>query len=194
MGALKEWNVMQFIKGAGRESFLSQNPIKLMIFIASGSPLVYVILINSLASKFDRTRSTFEYILTRDTWEWSLHVTADGPRGTHVPRDFFLGSVPSCHGFVPFSPERRTPSLSYPWIFPERRHHLKLFPLTFPTCMTPQNLQPASVRALDWTSMDPKHSNAAFLLLISFKQENTRNNITPRQQCFPGANRAIKKP
>lgn len=59
MGALKEWNVMQFIKGAGCESFLSQNPIKLMIFIACGSPLVYVILISSLASKSDKTRKYF---------------------------------------------------------------------------------------------------------------------------------------
>lgn len=50
---------MQFIKGAGCESFLSQNPIKLMIFIACGSPLVYVILISSLASKSDKTRKYF---------------------------------------------------------------------------------------------------------------------------------------
>lgn len=59
--------------------------------------------------------------------------------------------------------------------------------------MNPKNLQPASVSAPDWTLMDPKQSNAAFLLLISFKQGITRNNITPSQQRFPGANQAIKK-
>lgn len=59
--------------------------------------------------------------------------------------------------------------------------------------MKPKDLQSASDRAPDWTLMDPKHSSAAFLLLISFKQVNTTNNITPSQQCFPGANQAIKK-
>lgn len=59
MGALKEWNLMQFIKGAGCESFLCQNPIKFMIFIACGSPLVYVTLIRPLVSKSDKTRKYF---------------------------------------------------------------------------------------------------------------------------------------
>lgn len=59
MGALKEQNVMQFIKGGGCESFLSQNPIRLMIFIACGSPLVNVTLISSLGSKSDKTRKYF---------------------------------------------------------------------------------------------------------------------------------------
>lgn len=59
MGALKEQNVMQFIKGDGCESFLSQNPIKLTIFIACGSPLVNVTLISSLVSKSDKTRKYF---------------------------------------------------------------------------------------------------------------------------------------
>lgn len=71
-----------------------------MIFIACGSPLVYVILISSLASKSDKPESTFEYILARDTWERSVRVAADGPRGTHVPWDFFFGSVPSCCGVL----------------------------------------------------------------------------------------------
>lgn len=59
--------------------------------------------------------------------------------------------------------------------------------------MKTEDLQPKSGRGPDWTLMDLKHSNAAFLLLISFKQGNTRNNITPSQQRFPGANQANKK-
>lgn len=59
--------------------------------------------------------------------------------------------------------------------------------------MKTEDLQSDPGRGPDWTLMDPKHSNAAFLLLISFKQVNTRNNITSSQQYFPGANQAIKK-
>lgn len=82
MGATLERNVMQFIKGAGCESSLSQNPIKLMIFIACGSPLVCVILIRSPGSKSDKTKTAFEYILGRGTRERRV-CAADGP-GAHM--------------------------------------------------------------------------------------------------------------
>lgn len=59
MGALKEWNVMYFIKGAGCESSLCQNPVKFMIFIACGSPLIYITVISPLVSKSDKTRKYF---------------------------------------------------------------------------------------------------------------------------------------
>lgn len=53
-----------------------------------------------------------------------MSVAADGPRVTHVPWDFFTGSVLSGHGFVPFSPEITIPNLSYPLVFLKREHHL----------------------------------------------------------------------
>lgn len=123
-----------------------------------------------------------------------MSVAVDGPGVTHIPWDFFTGSVLS-RRFVPFSPEITIPNLSLSSNLPKKgtssqNHSLSPFQQAF---MKLKDLQPASDRGPDWTLMDPKHSSAAFLLLISFKQVNTTNNITPSQQCFPRANQAIKK-
>lgn len=163
-----------------------------MIFIACGSPLVT--LISSLASKSDKTRKYFQIYSGHRHLGAKCECCSWWPRGhTHT-----LGFL---HWFCSVSPFCSILSRNYyskPLLslnLPKKgtssqNHSLSPFQQAF---MKLKDLQPASDRGPDWTLMDPKHSSAAFLLLISFKQVNTTNNITPSQQCFPGANQAIKK-
>lgn len=195
MGALKEQNVMQFIKGDGWESFLSQNPIKLTIFIACGSPLDNVTLISSLASKSDKTRKYFWIYSGQRHLGAKCECCSWWPQG-HTCTLGFLHLF--CSVWLWFCSILSRNKYSKPLLsfnLPKKgvsSQNYSLSPFQH-AWMKTEDLQPNSGRGPDWTLMDLKHSNAAFLLLISFKQGNTRNNITPSQQRFPGANQAIKK-
>lgn len=107
----KEWNVTQFIKGTGCESFISQNPIQLTVFIACGSNFIYGI--SSLVSKSDKSHKVPLYILWLESSQHKECMLQLMAKGTHI----YVGTHPWFWSispyFVPFSPEGTDQSLSH---------------------------------------------------------------------------------